>query len=104
MLELNDGNCVLMGGEIHGWKEIWTRARERAQRERDLGVDPTIKALIWNPDTGGEEEVDEGESGERRCHGGGATTTSSASANFTGSATTAIATPTTYQCTQSVND
>jgi len=55
MLELNDGNCVVAGGEIESWKLIRMKAKERAQRERGLGVDPTIKALIWNPIMGDEE-------------------------------------------------
>jgi len=55
MLELNDGNCVVAGGEVESWKLIRMKAKERAQRERGLGVDPTIKALIWNPIMGDEE-------------------------------------------------
>ncbi|KAL7532760.1 hypothetical protein ACHAXR_004831 [Thalassiosira sp. AJA248-18] len=61
LLQLNDDNCTVVGGGIESWKEVWTKARERAQREKGLGVDPTIKALIWNPLMGDEEEVDEGE-------------------------------------------
>jgi len=61
LLQLNDENCAVMGGEIEGWKEVWKKAKEKAQREKGLGVDPTIKALIWNPLMGDEEEADEGE-------------------------------------------
>ena len=62
-LQLNDGNCKVIGGEIQSWKEVWQRAKEKAQRTRGLGVDPTIKALCWNSDMGDEllDEVDEGE-------------------------------------------
>ena len=55
MLELNDGNCVVAGGEIESWKSIRSKAKEKAQRERGLGVDPTIKALVWNPIVGDED-------------------------------------------------
>lgn len=55
LLQLNDGNCVVVGGEIDSWKVIRSMAKDRAQRERGFGVDPTIKALIWNPVTGDEE-------------------------------------------------
>jgi hypothetical protein len=55
MLELNDGNCIVAGGEIESWKSIRSKAKEKAQRERGLGVDPTIKALIWNPIVGDED-------------------------------------------------
>ncbi len=55
ILELNDGNCLVAGGEIDSWKLIRSKAKEKAQRERGLGVDPTIKALIWNPMMGDED-------------------------------------------------
>jgi hypothetical protein len=55
ILELNDGNCLVAGGEIDSWKLIRSKAKEKAQRERGLGVDPTIKALIWNPIMGDED-------------------------------------------------
>jgi len=55
MLELNDGNCLVAGGQIDSWKSVRSKAKEKAQRERGLGVDPTIKALIWNPVLGDED-------------------------------------------------
>jgi len=63
ILQLNNGNCTVIGGYIERWKEIWIQARERAQKSRGLGVDPTIKALIGTEGIidGEEEEVDEGE-------------------------------------------
>jgi hypothetical protein len=61
MLQLNDENAFVIGGQVPSWREIWTKAREKALREGGVGVDPTIKALIWNPLMGNEEEVDEGE-------------------------------------------
>ena len=61
MLQLNDENAFVIGGQVPFWREIWTKAREKALREGGVGVDPTIKALIWNPLMGNEEEVDEGE-------------------------------------------
>lgn len=61
LLQLCDKNAFVVGGQVPSWKDIWIKAREKAQRERGMGVDPTIKALIWNPLTGDEEDVDEGE-------------------------------------------
>jgi len=61
ILQLNDGNCKVIGGEIERWKDIQVRARERAQKQRGLGVDPTIKALIGVGSNDLEEDVDEGE-------------------------------------------
>lgn len=55
LVQLNDANCVVIGGEIERWKELSMKTKERAQRERGLGVDPTIKALVWNPIMGDEE-------------------------------------------------
>ena len=55
LVQLNDANCVVIGGEIERYKVISMKAKERAQRERGLGVDPTIKALVWNPIMGDEE-------------------------------------------------
>ena len=65
LLQLSDENTFVIGGQVPSWRNIWTKAREKAQRENGLGVDPTIKALIWNPLMGDEEEADEGE-GESR--------------------------------------
>ena len=61
LLQLCDENTFVIGGQVPSWRDIWTKAREKAQREKGLGVDPTIKALIWNPLMGDEEEADEGE-------------------------------------------
>lgn len=55
LIQLNDANCVVIGGEIESWKVLSMKAKERAHRERGLGVDPTIKALVWNPIMGDEE-------------------------------------------------
>ncbi|KAL3810459.1 hypothetical protein ACHAXA_008821 [Cyclostephanos tholiformis] len=61
LVELNGGNCAVMGGEVDSWREVWKKAKERVQREQGLGIDPTVKALVWNPLSGNEEELDEGE-------------------------------------------
>lgn len=38
LLQINDGNCTVVGGEINSWKEVWRKAKEKAQREKGLGV------------------------------------------------------------------
>ena len=55
LVELNDGNCAVIGGEIESWREVWKEAKERVQRGKGLGIDPTVKALVWNPLMGDEE-------------------------------------------------
>jgi len=55
ILQLNDGNSTILGGHVPHWQGLWKKAKEKIQREKGHGVDPTIKALIWNPLTGGEE-------------------------------------------------
>jgi len=61
MLLLNEGNTTILGGLVEGLIPVQKKAREAARRLAGVGVDPTIKALIWNPITGSEEEEDEGE-------------------------------------------
>lgn len=55
ILQLNDGNSTILGGHVPHWQGLWKKAKEKIQREKGHGVDPTIKALIWNPLTGDEE-------------------------------------------------
>ncbi|KAL7479752.1 hypothetical protein ACHAW6_005475 [Cyclotella cf. meneghiniana] len=60
MLQLNPANALVVGGRIKEWEEVAKRQREKMAKIKGMGVDATVKALIWNPD-GVEEEVDEGE-------------------------------------------
>ena len=55
VLMLHEGNALVLGGSVQALVEIQTKALEDAKREAGVGVDPTVRALIWNPDTGGEE-------------------------------------------------
>lgn len=62
ILMLHEGNTTVLGGSVQSMVEIQIKAKEQAQRLAGFGVDPTVKALIWNPDTGMEDEdADEGE-------------------------------------------
>lgn len=37
------------------WTNVAEKVKERVRRERGVGVDPTLRALIWNPLMGDEE-------------------------------------------------
>jgi RecQ mediated genome instability protein len=62
VLMLNEGNTTVLGGSVQSMVDVQIKARAQAQRLAGVGVDPTVKALIWNPDTGIDDEgADEGE-------------------------------------------
>jgi RecQ-mediated genome instability protein 1 len=48
-------NTAVLGGSVASLMEMQQKALEQAQRLAGVGVDPTVKALIWNP-IGAEEE------------------------------------------------
>lgn len=56
MLQLNPANALVVGGRIKEWEEVAKRQREKMAKIKGMGVDATVKALIWNPDG-----VEEGE-------------------------------------------
>eukprot|EP00804_Cyclotella_cryptica_P030805 CCRYP_015074-RA/>CCRYP_015074-RA protein AED:0.03 eAED:0.03 QI:200/1/1/1/0.25/0.2/5/2491/609 len=60
ILQLNPSNALVVGGRIREWEEVAKVQREKMAKIKGMGVDATVKALIWNPE-GVEEEVDEGE-------------------------------------------
>lgn len=49
------GNAQVMGGCVSSLIEIQRKALEQAKKLAGVGVDPTVKALIWNP-VGADEE------------------------------------------------
>ena len=63
VLLLHEGNTTVLGGAVEWMVQLQRRALEQAQKLAGVGVDPTIKALIWNPDTGilDDENDEEGE-------------------------------------------
>ena len=65
ILLLHEGNTTVLGGSVQHLVDIQTKAQTQAQRMAGVGIDPTIKALIWNPDSGlDENDEGEGESGD----------------------------------------
>eukprot|EP00978_Attheya_sp_CCMP212_P016966 scaffold44868_cov59-Attheya_sp.AAC.9 len=61
VIMLHEGNAMVLGGQVPALIEVQHKALDLARRNAAVGVDPTIKALIWNPLTGSEQEDDEGE-------------------------------------------
>jgi hypothetical protein len=55
VLMLHEGNSLVMGGNVKELAETQAKALEEAKKQAGVGVDPTIRALIWNPDTGEEQ-------------------------------------------------
>ena len=52
---LNPGNAAVLGGSVASLVEIQRKALEQAKKVAGVGVDPTVRALIWNP-VGAEDE------------------------------------------------
>lgn len=52
---LHEGNALYLGGEVPRLIEKQKRAVEQVKKLAGVGVDPTIRALIWNPETGDEQ-------------------------------------------------
>jgi hypothetical protein len=48
VLLLNEGNALVLGGCIPSLIPIRQKAIEAARKQAGIGIDPTIKALIWN--------------------------------------------------------
>jgi len=49
---LHEGNTLVLGGSVDSLVDIQRKALVDARKEAGVGVDPTVRALIWNPDTG----------------------------------------------------
>ncbi len=62
VLLLHSGNTMVCGGCIPDLIPVQRKAIELAAKVAGVGIDPTVRALVWNPDEGMEEEEnDEGE-------------------------------------------
>jgi hypothetical protein len=61
ILMLNPGNTTVLGGCIPELIPIQKKAMNMAAKLAGIGIDPTFRALVWNPDSGMEEDEDEGE-------------------------------------------
>ena len=65
MIGIHSGNCIVLGGHVERLVCIQNQAMEQAKQLSGHGIDPTIRALIWNKhndDTDGidDEHGDEG--------------------------------------------
>lgn len=60
ILMLHPGNTFVLGGCIPSLIPIQRKAMELAAKEAGVGIDPTFRALVWNPEAG-IDETDEGE-------------------------------------------
>lgn len=61
IMMLHPGNTTVLGGCIPELIPIQKKAMSLAAKLAGIGIDPTFRALVWNPDSGMEEDEDEGE-------------------------------------------
>lgn len=62
VLFLHEGNSIVLGGYVQHLVDIQCKALEQAKKVAGIGVDPTIKALLWNSDAlENDDPQDEGE-------------------------------------------
>ena len=68
LLGLHSGNCLLLGGQVERLIQIQHQAVENAKQLSGHGIDPTIRALIWNNrhNDNDENDGDEGNSFVRK--------------------------------------
>lgn len=60
ILMLDPSNTIVLGGCIPALISIQKKAMELAAKKAGVGIDPTFRALVWNPETG-LDDTDEGE-------------------------------------------
>ncbi|GFH56513.1 hypothetical protein CTEN210_12989 [Chaetoceros tenuissimus] len=65
VLQLHTGNCTVIGGCIPDLIQVQKDAMDQAKRLKGVGIDPTYRALVYNPERDLDDENDEGE-GESR--------------------------------------
>lgn len=56
LLLLSPPHATVLGGQVQELVEIQRKALEQAKRVAGVGIDPTVRALIWNPETGGMDD------------------------------------------------
>ncbi|CAJ1962433.1 unnamed protein product [Cylindrotheca closterium] len=45
-LQLHNGNCTVIGGQVQALVELQKAAMEKARKEMGVGIDPTVRALV----------------------------------------------------------
>eukprot|EP00956_Cyclotella_meneghiniana_P004056 scaffold4911_cov47-Cyclotella_meneghiniana.AAC.14 len=55
ILQLNPQNTLVLGGKIDHWETVAEEKREKCRKVRGCGVDATVKALIWCPEGGADD-------------------------------------------------
>jgi RecQ mediated genome instability protein len=55
VLLLHQGNALVLGGSVARLVELQSEALADAKKLAGVGVDPTVRALVWNPDMGDDE-------------------------------------------------
>ena len=55
ILQLNPQNTIVLGGKIDHWETVAEEKREKCRKVRGCGVDATVKALIWCPEGGADD-------------------------------------------------
>ena len=68
ILMLDQGNTTVLGGCVPSLIPVQKKAMDLAAKLAGVGIDPTFRALVWNPETGMEDDEDEGESESRDVH------------------------------------
>jgi len=61
IMMLHPGNTTVLGGCVPDLIPIQKKAMDLAAKLAGIGIDPTFRALVWNPHSGMEEDEDEGE-------------------------------------------
>jgi hypothetical protein len=56
ILQLDGGNTLVLGGCVDEWVALAKEKKEREKRLKGMGVDATVKALIWCPEGEGDGE------------------------------------------------
>jgi len=67
VLMLDQGNTTVLGGCIPNLIRVQKKAMDLAAKLAGVGIDPTFRALVWNPEAGMEDDQQdegEGESGD----------------------------------------
>ena len=55
VLLLDPANTTVLGGCVPALQQVQQRSIQQAQRLAGIGMDPTVRALVWNPHTGAEQ-------------------------------------------------